>query len=207
MDMIKIRKAAAMLIMGALLVTAAGCDPQAENNKIPSSSTESTNKPAADTNQNKTSQSGKDKAGTVQEQAKTLNIEVYYPDDNGTKLVPVKREIEVNPYKDKYTAAVEMQMRAPKEKNLTDIFPQSAKLLSVRLEGETAVVDFDSKMVKGFVGGSTGEEMLVGSVVNTLTNFPEVKEVRFMLDGKPIETIAGHMDLSTPIKRMESLLQ
>ncbi len=202
-----LKKMLVLALTGVMLVMSAGCDSKTDNGKPAPSATESTSKPSKDNTDKPAAPAASDSSSKKQEQAKTLSIEVYYPDDNGMKLVPVKREIEVNPYKDKYTAAVEMQMRAPKEKNLTDVFPQGVKLLSVKVEGETAIVDFEGRLSKGFVGGSTGEEMLVGSVVNTLTNYPEIKEVRFMLDGKPIETIAGHMDLSRPVKRMDGLLK
>ena len=44
---------------------------------------------------------------------------------------------------------------------------------------------------------SAREELLaIYSVVNTLTmNFPEVRQVRFLLDGKEAQTLAGHIDL------------
>ena len=65
-----------------------------------------------------------------------------------------------------------------------------------------------SKNIKiGFVGGSTGEELLIGSVVNTLTEFKEVNAVKFLIDGQEVETLSGHMDLSEPIKRMENLMK
>ena len=67
-------------------------------------------------------------------------------------------------------------------------------------------MDFSQDLVKHFVGGSTGEEMLVGSIVNTLTEFPEVKQVQILIEGSPVETIAGHMDLSVPLERMKDLL-
>ena len=60
---------------------------------------------------------------------------------------------------------------------------------------------------KNFVGGSTGEEFLVGSVVDTLTNFPEIKRVKILVQGREIETLSGHMDLSTPLERMNSLIE
>ncbi len=134
-----------------------------------------------------------------------LNVKVYYPDDSGMRLVEVEREIVVDDSVDKYTAAVETLMEEPDEENLTKIFPKSASLRSVTVHDGLATVDFDGSLLKGFVGGSTGEEFLVGSVVDTLTNFPEVKRVKFLIDGKEIETLSGHMDLSTPLERMNSL--
>ena len=134
-----------------------------------------------------------------------INVKIYFPDDSGMRLVEVEREILVDDSTDKYTAAVGALMEDPDEDNLTRIFPKNAAIRSVTVNGGLATVDFDGRILKNFVGGSTGEEFLIGSVVDTLTNFPEVKRVKFLVDGKEIETLSGHMDLSTPLERMDNL--
>ncbi|MBR1729217.1 MAG: GerMN domain-containing protein [Selenomonadaceae bacterium] len=136
-----------------------------------------------------------------------MKIKVYYPDESGLRLIGVNREIKVSDNDDKYKAAVEAVMTPPTEKNLTSVIPNNSPLLSVKVKDGTAIVDLDKKIKNGFVGGSTGEEFLIGSVVNTLTEFNEVKSVRFLIDGKEVETLAGHMDLSEPIKRMDNLMK
>ena len=137
--------------------------------------------------------------------AESINVKVYYPDDSGMRLVEVEREIIIDDSTDKYTAAVETLLNDPGEENLTKIFPNNAAIRSVEVADGLAVVDLDGGILKNFVGGSTGEEFLVGSVVDTLTNFPEVKQVKFLVDGQEIETLSGHMDLSTPLERMGDL--
>ena len=67
-------------------------------------------------------------------------------------------------------------------------------------------MDFSRDLVRHFTGGSTGEEMLVGSVVNTMTGFSEIRKVQILIDGEKVETLAGHMDLSAPLTRMNHLL-
>lgn len=49
--------------------------------------------------------------------------------------------------------------------------------------------------------------MLVGSIVDTLTEFPEVKQVQILIEGKKVETLGGHMDLTQPLTRMNDLLK
>ncbi|MBE8951145.1 MAG: GerMN domain-containing protein [Quinella sp. 3Q1] len=138
---------------------------------------------------------------------RAIKVKVYYPDDSGMKLVEVEREILVDDSVDKYTAAVEALREEPEEENLTTIFPKKAAIKSITVRDGLATVDFDGSILKGFVGGSTGEEFFIGSIVDTLTNFPEVKRVKFLVDGKEIETLSGHMDLSTPLERMTSLTE
>lgn len=137
----------------------------------------------------------------------SMNVKVYYPDDSGMRLVEVEREIIVDESVDKYTAALEVLMEEPDEENLTRIFPKTAGIRSVKIKDGLATVDFDGSILKKFVGGSTGEEFLIGSIVNTLTNFPEIKRVKFLVDGEEIETLSGHMDLSMPLERMGSLIK
>ena len=136
-----------------------------------------------------------------------INVKIYFPDDSGMRLVEVEREILVDDSTDKYTAAVGALMEDPDEDNLTRIFPKNAAIRSVTVNGGLATVDFDGRILKNFVGGSTGEEFLIGSIVDTLTNFPEVKRVKFLVDGKEVETLSGHMDLSVPLERMNDLLK
>ena len=136
-----------------------------------------------------------------------LDIKVYYPDDQGMKLVAVKRQIKFDGKTDKYTAAMNSLLQGTKEKGKATIIPKQAKLNKVTFADGTVTVDFDNGLVKHFIGGSTGEEMLVGSIVNTLTEFPEVKRVKIIIDGKSVETIAGHMDLASPIARMQELVK
>lgn len=154
-----------------------------------------------------TGQPAKPSATPAETKAKQIDIKVYYPDDQGIGLVTVKRQVRVEPSGDKYKAAMESLMSGTKDKGCTVIIPKQAALRSVKVEDGLATVDFDRNLVKHFVGGSTGEEMMIGSIVNTLTEFPEVKKVRILIEGQPVETIAGHMDLSEPLERMKNIIK
>ena len=190
--------------MTAMLLLTSGCeqppqpvDPPAENPKS------EVDKPVAQKPAEKPIEKPQvDKPVKIAEsKVKTMQVTVYYPDEAGMNLVPVKREIKITDDKEKYLAAVNCLLEEPAEEDLTKIFPKGAKILSVDVDKNTAVVNIDSGITKNFIGGSTGEEFLVQSVVDTLTEFKEVKEVYFLLDGHEIESLAGHVDLSAPIKR------
>ena len=140
------------------------------------------------------------------QEAAVTDISVYYPDVNATGLVAVTKNVKVKG-QDKYKAAVEALLAGTDDKRLTTVFPKETKLLKVAVSGSTARVDFDKNLTAGFVGGSTGEEMLVGSLVNTLTEFPEIKKVQILVEGKEIDSLSGHLDLSKPVSRMSELIK
>ena len=178
------------------LLLAVGCGA---DDKSKGADTSTADKPAA---------TDKKDAGTkngAAKQAEKIGIKVYYPDDNGMKLVAETRTVETT-QDGKYKVAMESLLSGTKAKGVVTIIPKKAKLKSVAVKDGIATVDFNEDLVKNFAGGSTGEEMLVGSIVNTLTEFPEVKSVQILLEGKKVDSLAGHLDTSKPLKRMTDLL-
>jgi len=89
----------------------------------------------------------------------------------------------------------------PRHPGLSPSLPASTKVRSVTVEGDRAVVDFGGEIVRDHPGGSAGETITVYSVVNTLTELPAVRSVEWRVEGKRVETLAGHLDLSRPVKR------
>lgn len=191
-----------LLLMAAMFIFTSGCDkqPPQPNEKPDTQKTSQVDKPEKKSEENKIEKpQTENKNPNVKVQS--AEIKVYYPDESGTKLIPVEKKIQFADESEKYSAAVNELMQKPKDKNLTTVFPSHAKVKSVTRKGDTAIVDFDESISKGFVGGSTGEEFLINSVVDTLTEFEEVKQVQFLINGKKVETLSGHMDLSEPIKK------
>jgi spore germination protein GerM len=69
------------------------------------------------------------------------------------------------------------------------------------LEDGTAVVDLSAEVVKSIQGGITSELALIQSVTRSLrANVVPVKRVRFLVDGKTKETLAGHISINQPFR-------
>ena len=84
--------------------------------------------------------------------------------------------------------------------------PKDTQVLSVKVNNNIATVDFNKAFKTNFTGGSTGELMLIGSIVNSLTEFKDIKAVRFTVEGKVLEALDNHLDLTVPQERMGYLL-
>lgn len=135
-------------------------------------------------------------------QEQQIQVKIYFPTRDGMELGVLEKEVS---NKNRYKETVELLIAGTTEKNLCGIFPKNVVVRHINVNPETGecLVDFSKELTKNFVGGSTGEEMLLSSLVNTLTEFPEIKSVRIHVEGKPVDTIAGHIDTSVPLLREE----
>lgn len=62
--------------------------------------------------------------------------------------------------------------------------------------GELAVIDLRGAFVNAHPSGVEVESLTIASILGTLhANLPEIEQVRFLVDGQPRETLAGHADL------------
>ncbi len=73
----------------------------------------------------------------------------------------------------------------------------------------TGYVDLSPVQVNGARAPAWDELLAIYAMVDTLTqNFDEVRQVRFLLDGREVQTLAGHIDLSRTFeKRMDLVKQ
>jgi hypothetical protein len=62
--------------------------------------------------------------------------------------------------------------------------------------GELAIVDLHSTFADHHPAGVEVESLTILSILGTLhANLPQIEQVRFLVDGQPRETLAGHADL------------
>ena len=76
--------------------------------------------------------------------------------------------------------------------------PASAVKTVFLVNGKLAVLDLNEQFVDGHRSGVMVEDFTVLSLIDTLaSNFPHLEQVKFLVDGKERETLAGHADLKT----------
>jgi len=74
------------------------------------------------------------------------------------------------------------------------------------LGGQLAVVNLSGSFADGHPAGIEAETLTVLSICGTLhANLPQISEVRFLVDGKPRATLAGHADLTRTYLTTESV--
>jgi hypothetical protein len=62
---------------------------------------------------------------------------------------------------------------------------------------QLAVVNLTKTFADGHSSGIESEDLTLRAIIATLhANFPEIAQVRFLVDGQPRDTLAGHADLT-----------
>lgn len=71
-----------------------------------------------------------------------------------------------------------------------------------------AVVDVGGPtLANGWNTGSHGEMIAVYSLVQTVvSNFPSVQRVRIVVNGQPVQTLAGHIEIDRSLRPLQILL-
>jgi hypothetical protein len=63
--------------------------------------------------------------------------------------------------------------------------------------GTVAIVDLSASFVEAHPSGIEPETLTLLSIIGTLhANFPQISQVRFLVDGQQRDTLAGHADLT-----------
>jgi hypothetical protein len=87
----------------------------------------------------------------------------------------------------------------PKDSDYVSLWPKETKINSVVVVGDKATIDLTLGKMNV---GSEAESMAIAQLVWTATAAQtSVKQIALTVDGKTVETIAGHVDATKPFRR------
>jgi spore germination protein GerM len=133
-----------------------------------------------------------------------IQIKLYVLASSGTELATETEEILYSPsVQQQAKEAVRLLLRRsgaiPRGVSLRELFVTSQGV---------AYLDLSQELVSNHPGGSSAEELTVFSLSQTLiANFPAVKTVKILVEGREIQTLAGHLDLTIPYGPAPSYLR
>ena len=133
---------------------------------------------------------------------------LFVPGDGalGTAVVAVRRHPEVQLQAREAVAALLAADQGRQSSVLKEL-----RLRALYLDASwTATVDLSAAAPnqKEIRASAEDELLAVYALVNTLTqNFPEVRQVRFLMDGREAQTLAGHIDLSRAYVKRTDLVK
>ena len=83
---------------------------------------------------------------------------------------------------------------------MVPILPSRTVLRELTVVDSLAQVDFSSELIDAHPGGTQSELLTIYGLTDTLTaNFPHLRQVRILVEGVPVATLKGHVDLRQPV--------
>ncbi|MCF8001060.1 MAG: GerMN domain-containing protein [Halanaerobiales bacterium] len=135
---------------------------------------------------------------------KEKSIDLYFSTKDAMYLAAENRTIKG---RNLYKEAVNALIDGPTDPNLSKTIPKGTKVLNVSRNNDRIKINFSKEIIENHWGGSTGERLTVYSIVNTLSQFDKIREVKFLIEGEEVDTLVGHMDLSRPLEPSENILK
>lgn len=134
------------------------------------------------------------------QQAGPLTVTLFFADEASAGFVREGRVIDpCDDLSDCLESILEELINGPVG-DLAPVLPVTGMFNSVSLDGNLARVDFAPELLEALPAGSNSELLAAYAVVNSLAfNYPQVQQVRFTVDGKPLETLKGHLDIRNPL--------
>ena len=131
------------------------------------------------------------------------DVNLFLLDSTEMVLVPIKTERRLHRELTKRLSQVVTALIQETPPNFRNTIPRGTELNEVYIDSQqTAYLDFSSHLTDGHIGGTTAEFLTVTAILRTVFDaFPdEVKQIQILINGKEIETIAGHLNLSQPLR-------
>jgi spore germination protein GerM len=144
---------------------------------------------------------------TTAEPGRTIKARLFFVSDDGMRLDSIEREIPYAEGAEQAREIINAQI-APAAPLLSAI-PAGTMLRAVYITDRgDAYVDLSAEAVSAHPGGTQNELLTVYTIVDALTvNLPAVHAVQILIDGKEVETLAGHVDLRQPLAKNLGLVE
>jgi germination protein M len=132
------------------------------------------------------------------EKPETMQVIVYYVKMKGNDMWMVKEAHEVTKTTNVARAALqELISGQPQTEGAYRVLPAGTTIRGITIKDGLCTVDFSREVLNAAVGAQ-GEAYGIKTIVNTLTEFPTIKKVQFLVEGKLDERARdwwGHVGL------------
>lgn len=121
----------------------------------------------------------------TEEQLRQTVITLYFLNSEDYKLAPEARQIDAKKLLDNpYEVLINLLLEGPKNDKLLKLIPENTKLNSAQVKDDILYIDFSEDFIKEQSLGKEQEEIILKSIVNTVTELTEIDKVAFLINGE-----------------------
>jgi hypothetical protein len=137
-----------------------------------------------------------------------INVKLFFQSADRRGLAMEERPVAFSSDLARQVQSVVEELVKGSQSGLGATLPPATRVLVVFVSARgVAYVDLSKEATTSQPGGSEAELVTVYSVVNSLAaNFPAIKRVQILVEDRPVATLAGHVDLTRPLRPDMTLL-
>jgi hypothetical protein len=138
-----------------------------------------------------------------------IKAKLFYVSEDGSRLTSTEREVAYGEGTIEQAKEIISAQIAPSAEPLVSAIPPGTTLRAIFVtpQGE-AYVDLSGDVSKAHPGGTLNEMLTVYTIVDALaSNLPAITSVQILVDGKEVDTLAGHLDLRRPLERNLAIVE
>ena len=141
-----------------------------------------------------------ERPATMEIHRPTRAVKIFLPKNVGSETYLVPIEVKVPATADLPKVAME-QLIAASEKggSSANLISKGTRLLAARVGKGIAEVDFSKEFVNNFNGGSHQEALTLNAILHTMAQFPGVRRIQILVEGKTTDTLGGHFEIAQPL--------
>jgi len=142
------------------------------------------------------------------EAQRTISVKLFFESPQRPGLVLEDRSVPFSADLSRQIRTVVEELIKGSQSGLLPPLNPATRVLEVFVTARgVAYVDLSKEVHAERSGGSEAERISVYSIVNTIVeNFPAVRRVQILVEDRPADTLAGHVDLSRPLPPDMTLL-
>lgn len=130
-----------------------------------------------------------------------VKANLFFVADDGMTLVAEPSDVPFGASPSEQARHILEAQLAPAARGRLSAIPAGVKVHAIFFTSKgDAYVDLSRDIITGHPGGMLNEALTVYTIVSALTaNVREITAVQILVDGKQIDTLAGHIDLRQPL--------
>ena len=119
------------------------------------------------------------------EQLRQTVITLYFLNPDTYEITAEARQIDAKELIDNpYAVLINLLIEGPKNEKLLKLIPENTKLNSAKIKNDILYIDFSEDFIKEQTLGKEQEELILKSIVNTVTELTEINKVVILINGE-----------------------
>lgn len=140
-----------------------------------------------------------DYAGVKDSNFETVDLHLYYANEDGDGLVSVIEQVTFGNNLPLEKLVLEHLISGSESENARPVLSSSVKVINVTVKDGICYVNLNNRFLSK--PKKISDEVAIYSIVNSLTELPNINKVQFMIDGESEITFGEGIYLSAPFER------